>query len=155
MDSKPSIVRVNLGNLSPAPGSKKNPKRVGRGLGSGHGKTATRGMKGQNSRSGGGVRAGFEGGQMPIQRRLPKRGFKPIRRINYTLINLRDLSLFESGSTVDIPELIKKGIIRHLKDAVKLLGHGEIAKVLTIKVNHCSQGAKQKIEAAGGTVEIV
>ncbi|MBA4394186.1 MAG: 50S ribosomal protein L15 [Desulfobacca sp.] len=155
MDSEPKAIRYNLGNLSPTPGSKKKPKRVGRGAGSGHGKTATRGSKGQNARSGGGVRAGFEGGQMPIQRRLPKRGFTPIRKVNYTLINLRDLKLFESGSTVDVPVLIQKGIIRHLKDGVKLLGHGEIAASLVVKVNRCSQGARQKIEAAGGTVEVI
>lgn len=154
MDSEPKGIRYHLGNLSPAPGSKKKPKRIGRGLGSGHGKTATRGSKGQNSRSGGGVRPGFEGGQMPIQRRLPKRGFTPIRRVVYSLINIRDLKPFESGATVDVPGLIQKGIIRHLKDGVKLLGHGEIETPLVVKVNGCSQGARQKIEAAGGTVEI-
>jgi large subunit ribosomal protein L15 len=155
MDSEPKAVKYNLGNLSPAPGSKKKPKRIGRGLGSGHGKTATRGSKGQKSRSGGGVRPGFEGGQMPIQRRLPKRGFTPISRVEYTLVNLRDLKAFENGATVDIPVLIQKGIIRHLKGGVKLLGHGEIASALTVKVNRCSQGARQKIEAAGGTVEVI
>jgi large subunit ribosomal protein L15 len=155
MDSEPKAVRYNLGNLSPAPGSKKKPKRIGRGAGSGHGKTATRGSKGQNARSGGGVRAGFEGGQMPIQRRLPKRGFTPIRKMDFTLINLRDLKSFESGSTVDVPVLIQKGLIRHLKDGVKLLGHGEIESALVVKVNRCSQGARQKIEAAGGTVEVI
>jgi large subunit ribosomal protein L15 len=155
MDSEPKAIRYHLGNLSPAPGSKKKPKRIGRGPGSGHGKTATRGSKGQNARSGGGVRAGFEGGQMPIQRRLPKRGFTPIRRVDYTLINLRDLKSFESGSTVDVPVLIQKGIIRHLKDGVKLLGHGEVESLLFVKVNRCSQGARLKIEAAGGTVEVI
>jgi large subunit ribosomal protein L15 len=155
MDSDAKIVRYHLGNLSPAPGSKKKPKRVGRGLGSGHGKTATRGTKGQNSRSGGGVRPGFEGGQMPIQRRLPKRGFTPLHRNIYTLLNLRDLAVFEAGSTVDVPELLRKGVIRHLKDGVKLLGHGEIKTALTVKVNRCSEGARQKIEAAGGKVELI
>lgn len=155
MDSKPTGKKYHLGNLSPAPGSRTKPKRIGRGIGSGHGKTATRGMKGQKSRSGGGVRPGFEGGQMPIQRRLPKRGFTPISRISYTLINIRDLKSFSSGDTVDLPALIKGGIIRHLKGRVKLLGHGEIQTPLFVKVNKCSQGAKQKIEAAGGTVEVI
>ncbi len=155
MDSKPTGTKYHLGNLSPAPGSRTKAKRVGRGIGSGHGKTATRGTKGQKSRSGGGVRPGFEGGQMPIQRRLPKRGFTPISRVCYTLINIRDLNSFSSGSTVDVPALIQMGVIRHLKDAVKLLGHGEIQTPLFVKVNKCSQGAKQKIEAAGGTVEVI
>ncbi|MGC1401957.1 MAG: 50S ribosomal protein L15 [Thermodesulfobacteriota bacterium] len=155
MDSEPKGTRYHLGNLSPAPGSRKKPKRVGRGIGSGHGKTATRGSKGQNARSGGGVRPGFEGGQMPIQRRLPKRGFTPISRNVYTLINIRDLKSFENGSTVDLPGLLQTGIIRRLKDGVKLLGHGEIQNALFIKVNRCSQGARQKIEAAGGTVEVI
>jgi large subunit ribosomal protein L15 len=155
MDSEAKTIRYHLGNLSPAPGSKKKPKRVGRGLGSGHGKTATRGTKGQKSRSGGGVRPGFEGGQMPIQRRLPKRGFTPLSKTVYTLLNLRDLAAFEAGATVDVPGLVKQGVIRHLKDGVKLLGHGAIQKALTVKVNRCSQGARQKIEAAGGTIEII
>ncbi len=155
MDAEPKGIRYHLGNLSPAPGSKKKPKRVGRGLGSGHGKTATRGSKGQNARSGGGVRPGFEGGQMPIQRRLPKRGFTPIRKSEYALINIRDLKSFEKGATVDVPGLFQMGIIHHLKDGVKLLGHGEIENPLFVKVNKCSQGARQKIEAAGGTVEVI
>lgn len=92
---------------------------------------------------------------MPIQRRLPKRGFTPIHRDLYTLLNLRDLAAFEAGATVDIPELIRKGVIRHLKDGVKLLGHGEIKMALTVKVNQCSQGARQKIEAVGGKIELV
>jgi large subunit ribosomal protein L15 len=92
---------------------------------------------------------------MPIQRRLPKRGFTPLHRAQFTLINLRDLKSFENGSTVDLPVLIQKGIIRHLKGEVKLLGHGEIASALTVKVHRCSQGARQKIEAAGGTVEVM
>ncbi len=155
MDSEPKGTRYHLGNLSPAPGSRKKPKRVGRGLGSGHGKTATRGTKGQKARSGGGVRPGFEGGQMPIQRRLPKRGFTPLDRKTFTLINIRDLKSFENGSTVDLPVMLQMGIIRHLRDGVKLLGHGEIQTALFVKVNKCSQGARQKIEAAGGTVEVI
>jgi len=155
MDSESKDKRYHLGNLSPAPGSRTKPKRIGRGIGSGHGKTATRGTKGQNSRSGGGVRPGFEGGQMPIQRRLPKRGFTPISRTSYTLVNIRDLKSFPSGSTVDVPALIQTGVIRHLKDSVKLLGQGEVQIPLFVKVNQCSQGARQKIEAAGGTVEVI
>jgi len=155
MESELKGAGYNLGNLSPSSGSKKKPKRVGRGIGSGHGKTATRGSKGQNARSGGGVRPGFEGGQMPIQRRLPKRGFTPIRKVSYTLINIRDLKSFESQSTVDVPALIRKGIIHQLKDGVKLLGHGEIKNPLFVKVNKYSQGARQKIEAAGGTIEVI
>ncbi|OGP51766.1 MAG: 50S ribosomal protein L15 [Deltaproteobacteria bacterium RBG_13_43_22] len=155
MDSESKGIKYHLGNLSPAPGSRTKPKRIGRGIGSGHGKTATRGMKGQKSRSGGGVRPGFEGGQMPIQRRLPKRGFTPIHKTSYTLINIRDLKSFPGGSTVDVPALIQSGVIRHLKEAVKLLGHGEIQTPLFVKVNKCSQGARQKIESAGGTVEVI
>jgi large subunit ribosomal protein L15 len=154
MESEPKGLKYHLGNLSPAAGSRRKPKRIGRGPGSGHGKTATRGTKGQKSRSGGGVRPGFEGGQMPIQRRLPKRGFTPIRKKVYNLINIRDLQIFETGSTVDTPTLLKQGIIRHIKDGVKLLGTGEVQNILLVKVNHCSQGARKKIEEAGGTVEI-
>ncbi len=155
MDYEPKGTLYHLGNFSPAPGSRKKPNRVGRGLGSGHGKTATRGTKGQKARSGGGVRPGFEGGQMPIQRRLPKRGFTPLDRKTFTLINIRDLKSFENGSTVDLPVMLQMGIIRHLRDGVKLLGHGEIQTALFVKVNKCSQGARQKIEAAGGTVEVI
>jgi large subunit ribosomal protein L15 len=144
---------IGLDHLSPAPGSRKKPKRVGRGPGSGHGQTATRGMKGQKSRSGAHLRPGFEGGQMPLQRRLPKRGFKPLDKMDYCLVNIRDLKPFAGGATVDIPILLKEGVIRRLKDGVKLLGHGEIQSPLFIKVTKCSQGARQKIEAAGGTVE--
>lgn len=155
MDAQPTAKRIHLGNLSPAPGSKHKPKRVGRGPGSGHGKTATRGTKGQKARSGSGIRPGFEGGQMPIQRRLPKRGFTPPRRTAYTVINIRDLKSFPSGATVDVPALIQAGVIRRLKDSVKLLGQGEIQVPLFVKVNKCSQGARQKIESAGGTVEVI
>jgi len=144
---------IGLEHLSPAPGSKKKRKRVGRGPGSGHGKTATRGSKGQKSRSGPHIGVGFEGGQMPLQRRVPKRGFKPLERREFALINIRDLKPFSGGATVDLPDLLKAGVIRRLKDGVKLLGHGEIQIPLFIKVNKCSQGARQKIEAAGGTVE--
>jgi large subunit ribosomal protein L15 len=146
---------LGLGDLSPAPGSKRKPKRVGRGAGSGHGKTATRGTKGQKSRSGGKVKPGFEGGQMPIQRRLPKRGFRPLQKPDYALVNIRDLKAFESGATVDGPVLIRSGLLRRVKDGIKLLGHGDIQVPLFVKVNRCSQGARQKIEAVGGTVEVI
>ncbi len=154
-EAKPKGGSIRLGNLSPAPGAKTKPKRVGRGLGSGHGKTATRGTKGQKARAGAGVKPGFEGGQMPIQRRLPKRGFKPPRRAVFSLVNIRDLKVFESGATVDAAALVRAGVIRDLKGGVKLLGQGEIQVPLFLKVHKCSQGAKQKIEAAGGTVEVL
>ena len=141
--------------LAPADGSKKNKKRVGRGNGSGSGKTAGRGNKGQNSRSGGGVRPGFEGGQMPIHRRLPKRGFTNIFKKQVAIINIRDLEKFESGSVVDETLLIQKGLIKGKRDAVKLLGKGDISYPLVIKVNSVSNGAREKIEAAGGTVEVL
>jgi large subunit ribosomal protein L15 len=146
---------MKLHELAPADGSKKNKKRVGRGNGSGSGKTAGRGNKGQNSRSGGGVRPGFEGGQMPIHRRLPKRGFTNIFKKNVAIINIRDLERFESGSVVDETLLIQKGLIKGKRDSVKLLGKGDILHPLVIKVNNVSNGAREKIEAAGGTVEVV
>jgi len=146
---------MKLHELAPADGSKKNKKRVGRGNGSGSGKTAGRGNKGQNSRSGGGVRPGFEGGQMPIHRRLPKRGFTNIFKKQVAIINIRDLEKFESGSVVDETLLIQKGLIKGKRDAVKLLGKGDISYPLVIKVNSVSNGAREKIEAAGGTVEVL
>jgi large subunit ribosomal protein L15 len=146
---------MKLHELAPADGSKKNKKRVGRGNGSGNGKTAGRGSKGQKSRSGGGVRPGFEGGQMPIHRRLPKRGFTNIFKKHVAIINIRDLERFESGSVVDEALLIQKGLIKGKRDAVKLLGKGEIAHPLMVKLNSVSNSAREKIEAAGGTVEVV
>jgi large subunit ribosomal protein L15 len=146
---------MKLHELAPADGSKKNKKRVGRGNGSGSGKTAGRGNKGQNSRSGGGVRPGFEGGQMPIHRRLPKRGFTNIFKKQVAIINIRDLEKFESGSVVDETLLIQKGLIKGKRDAVKLLGKGDISYPLVIKINSVSNGAREKIEAAGGTVEVL
>jgi large subunit ribosomal protein L15 len=146
---------MKLHELAPAEGSKKNKKRVGRGNGSGSGKTAGKGNKGQNSRSGGGVRPGFEGGQMPIHRRLPKRGFTNIFKKNVAIINIRDLERFESGSVVDETLLIQKGLIKGRRDSVKLLGKGDISHPLVVKVNSVSNGAREKIEAAGGTVEVV
>lgn len=146
---------MDLSNLRPAYGSTSTRKRIGRGHGSGTGKTSGKGHKGQNARSGGGVKAGFEGGQMPLQRRLPKRGFTPLKRTEYVLINLRDLDLFEAGSVVDIEALGKAGLVCKLKDGIKILGDGELSKPLTVKAHKFSKSAKASIEAAGGTVEVI
>ena len=146
---------MKLNELTPAAGSQSSKKRKGRGVGSGRGKTAGRGTKGLNSRSGGGVRPGFEGGQMPIHRRLPKRGFKNIFGKKIVTINIRDLSRFESGSVIDEAVLISSGLIKGERDGIKLLGQGDIDFPLTIKVSHISKNARQKIEAAGGNVEVI
>lgn len=144
---------MDLSNLKPAIGSTRNRKRIGRGHGSGTGKTAGKGHKGQNARSGGGVKAGFEGGQMPLQRRLPKRGFTPLSRKVYALVNLRDLEPFETGSVIDIAALGQAGLISKVYDGIKILGDGEITKALTVKAHKFSKSARSKIEAAGGTAE--
>jgi large subunit ribosomal protein L15 len=146
---------MKLNELSPASGSHKNKKRLGRGVGSGKGKTAGRGTKGHNSRSGGGVRPGFEGGQMPIHRRLPKRGFANIFRKKIIEVNIRDLSRFESGSTVDEAALIRMGLVKGKRDGIKLLGRGEINYPLKIKINRVSKNAREKIESVGGSIEVV
>jgi large subunit ribosomal protein L15 len=146
---------MKLHELSPPAKSRKADKRLGRGVGSGWGKTAGRGTKGYNSRSGGGVRPGYEGGQMPIQRRLPKRGFTNIFRKKIAIINLRDLHAFESGSLVDEAALMKAGLVKGQKDGIKLLGHGEIRVALDVKLNQVSKSAREKIEAAGGSVEVI
>lgn len=146
---------MDLSNLQPAFGSHRNRKRIGRGHGSGTGKTAGKGHKGQKARSGGSVKAGFEGGQMPLQRRLPKRGFKSLHHTEYAVINLRDLELFETGSVVDIEALGKAGLIGQLKDGVKVLGDGELTKALTVKAHKFSKSAETKIAAAGGNVEVL
>ena len=146
---------MKLNELSPASGSHKLKKRLGRGVGSGTGKTAGRGTKGHNSRSGGGVRPGFEGGQMPIHRRLPKRGFANIFRKKIIEVNIRDLSRFESGSTVDEAALIRVGLVKGKRDGIKLLGLGEIDYPLQIKINRVSENARKKIESAGGSIEVV
>ena len=146
---------MKLNELSPASGSHKNKKRLGRGVGSGKGKTAGRGTKGHNSRSGGGVRPGFEGGQMPIHRRLPKRGFTNIFRKKIIEINIRDLARFESGSTVDEAALIRMGLVKGKRDGIKLLGTGEISIPLKIKLNRVSKNAGKKIVSAGGSIEVV
>lgn len=146
---------MNLSELSPPHGSRKTRKRVGRGVGSGKGKTAGRGTKGHNSRSGGGVRPGFEGGQMPLHRRLPKRGFTNIFKKKISVINVRDLTIFESGSTVDAAVLLRAGLVKGQRDGIKLLGQGEINIPLTIKVNAVSKSAREKITAAGGNIEVL
>ena len=144
---------MRLNEISPPHGSKKTKKRIGRGVGSGKGTTAGRGTKGQNSRSGGGVRPGFEGGQMPIHRRLPKRGFTNIFKKTYAIVNISDLSRFESGSVVDEVTLVRSGLVKGIRDGIKLLGKGEINYPLTIKVDIVSQNATAKIIQAGGKVE--
>ena len=146
---------MKIQDLSPLKGARKKRKRVGRGPGSGHGKTSCRGHKGQKSRSGGSIPPGFEGGQMPLQRRLPKRGFTNIFRKDYALINVRDLEEFGPNADLDIEALSKAGLVKRLKDGVKLLGEGEISHPVTIKVHKVSKTAKEKIEAAGGKVEIL
>lgn len=146
---------MDLSNLQPAPGSTKNRKRIGRGPGSGTGKTSGKGHKGQNARSGGGVKPGFEGGQMPLQRRLPKRGFSPLTRKEYALVNLNDLETFESGSTVGLEAFSSAGFVGRLKDGVKVLADGELTKTLTVQAHKFSKSAVAKIEAAGGKVEVI
>ncbi len=146
---------MKLHELSPPSKSRKVSRRLGRGVGTGSGKTAGRGTKGYNSRSGGGVRPGYEGGQMPLQRRLPKRGFTNIFRKKIAVINIRDLLTFKSGSLVDEAALVKAGLIKGQKDDIKLLGQGEISVALNVKLNHISKSAREKIEAAGGSVEVV
>jgi large subunit ribosomal protein L15 len=145
---------MKLNELQPAPGSRKSRKRIGRGQGSGQGGQAGKGHKGQNARSGGGVRPGFEGGQMPMQRRLPKRGFHNKFGLQIAEVNLRDLNRFEAGSVVDAQSLAEAGLIKGSFDAIKLLGQGEITRALTVKVDRASAGAKAKVEAAGGAVEL-
>jgi large subunit ribosomal protein L15 len=146
---------MKLNELSPAKGSRKAPRRLGRGVGSGSGKTAGRGTKGYNSRSGGGVRPGYEGGQMPLHRRLPKRGFANIFRKNIAVINIRDLKRFDEGSVVDEAALVQSGLVSGKRDGIKLLGHGEIDYALDIKLSHISKSAREKVEAAGGKVEVI
>lgn len=147
---------MKLYELSPAEGSKKSVKRVGRGTATGQGKTAGKGQKGQKSRAGYSRRFGFEGGQMPLQRRVPKRGFNNIFATEYAVVNVASLNeRFEDGATVDAESLIKSGLIKKTLDGVKILGKGEITKALTVKVNAISESAKAKIEAAGGKVEVL
>ncbi len=147
---------MRLHDLSPAEGSRKKRKRKGRGVGSGLGKTAGRGTKGHNARSGGGTRPGFEGGQMPLHRRLPKRGFKnAVFKTRVETVNIRDLKRFENGSVVDRDALRAAGLVTRRAVQVKVLGQGDIDTALTLKVQAASRGAREKIEAAGGRVEVV
>jgi large subunit ribosomal protein L15 len=146
---------ITLDSLKPPKGANRNRKRVGRGIGSGHGKTATRGYKGQKSRSGTSVRPGFEGGQMPLHRRLPKRGFHNIFRKEYAVVNLKSLSGFEAGARVDPETLMDRGIVKNLKAGIKILGTGEIPHALRICAHKFSKGAEEKIIRAGGSIEVI
>ena len=147
---------MKLNELSPAPGSAKDAWRRGRGAGSGNGKTAGKGHKGQNARSGGGVRPGFEGGQIPAYRRLPKRGFDNSRFANkYAIVNVNDLEIFNEGDVITVEALLEKRIIRKAYDGLKVLGNGELTKKLTVQAKIFSASAKEKIEAAGGKAEVM
>jgi len=144
---------LDLSNLSPYPGSTKQRKRLGRGHGSGHGKTSGRGHKGFKARSGSGIKPGFEGGQMPLQRRIPKRGFTNIFKKEIGIVNVQDLDVFEDGEVVTLESLIAKGLVGRKYSMVKILGNGDLSKKVTVKVDKISEAARQKIAGAGGTVE--
>lgn len=146
---------MKLHELKAAPGSTKAPKRKGRGTATGQGKTAGRGQDGQKSRSGGGIRLGFEGGQMPLYRRIPKRGFTNIWKKDIVFVNVEDLNKFDEGSEITPEVLIEKNLIRKKNDGVKILGNGKLEKKLTVKANKFSKSAIEKIEAAGGKVEVI
>ncbi len=146
---------IALNKLTPPKGANRKSKRVGRGIGGGHGKTATRGYKGQKSRSGTSIRPGFEGGQMPLHRRLPKRGFTNIFRTEYSIVNLSQLADFKAGAEVDPPVLQERGIVRKLKDGLKILGSGELKRPLRVRAHSFSKSAVEKIQKAGGTVELI
>ena len=146
---------MKLHELAPAPGSRKTRTRVGRGIGSGLGKTSGRGHKGQNSRAGGGVRTGFEGGQMPLYRRLPKRGFYNKFGKEYAEVNVSTLNCFEEGTVVDPVALIEAGILKNVRDGVRILGNGQLDKSLTVIANGFTKSAADKITAAGGKVEVI
>ncbi len=145
---------MRLHELAPAPGSRFERKRVGRGIGSGHGKTSGRGHKGQKARSGGGVRRGFEGGQMPLIRRIPKRGFNNIFAEEVSIVNVRDLTRFSPGTVVTPELLVKEGLAKRGR-VIKLLGKGELDRPLTVQVHRVSKGAAEKVAAAGGKVEVI
>ena len=145
---------MKLHELKPAIGSTTAPKRLGRGVGSGLGKTSGKGHKGAKARSGGGKRPGFEGGQMPLTRRIPKRGFTNIYRKEYATVNVSALECFENGATVNVEALVEAGLIKKTLDGVKILGGGELSKKLTVNVDKVTESAKEKIEAAGGKVEV-
>ena len=146
---------MNLHDLTAVPGSKKEVKRIGRGYGSGNGKTAGKGHKGQKARAGRGMRIGFEGGQMPLQRRVPKRGFVNIFATTYANVNVAALNVFEDGAEVDLDALKKAGLVKKAYDGVKVLGDGELTKKITVKAAAYSKAAKEKIEAAGGKAEVI
>ena len=146
---------MRIHELKKPEGSTKAPKRIGRGQGTGQGTTARRGMNGQNSRSGGGVRLGFEGGQMPLYRRLPKRGFTNHWAKEYAEVNVQDLNAFENGAVVDLDALVEAGLVKQVKDGVKVLGNGELEKKLTVKAEKFSKSAAEKIEKAGGKAEVI
>ena len=146
---------MKLHELSPAPGSNQEPKRKGRGIGTGNGKTAGRGHKGQWARSGGGVRRGFEGGQMPLARRLPKRGFHNVFARQYATVNVSALNQFEDGAVVNVQTLLDEGVIGKGLDGLKVLGNGEISRKLTVQAAAFSAAAKEKIEKAGGKAEVI
>lgn len=144
---------MQLNSIKPAVGAHRDRKRIGRGPGSGHGKTATKGHKGQKARSGGSIKPGFEGGQMPMQRRLPKRGFLPLTRKEFVVINISQLEDFEAGSTVDPAAIVSRGLVSNIRDGIKILAKGTITKSLTVKAHKFSAAAKEQIIAAGGSVE--
>lgn len=144
-----------LNELKPVEGARHARKRLGRGIGSGNGKTAGKGNKGQNARSGGGVRPGFEGGQLPLFQRLPKRGFHNVNRVEYSVVNVEDLNVFADNTVVDVKALQEAGLVKKLYDGVKILGDGKLTKKLTVKAHKFSAKAKVAIEEAGGTVEVM
>ena len=146
---------MKLNDLTAVPGSRRDPKRLGRGIGSGQGKTAGKGSKGQKARSGGSIRPGFEGGQMPLQRRLPKRGFVNHFAKDIQTVNIGTLEKFENGASVDAKALTDAGIVKKFGDGIKILGNGKLTKQLTVKANAFSASAKEKIEAAGGKAEVI
>ena len=146
---------MKLHELQVVEGARHSRKRVGRGTGSGHGKTACKGHKGQNARSGGGVRPGFEGGQTPLFKRLPKRGFTNVNHKEYAVVNVEDLNVFENGTVVTIENLQEKGLVKKVYDGVKVLGNGKLDKKLTVKANKFSKTAEAAITSAGGTIEVI
>jgi len=146
---------LSINSLKPARGANRKNKRVGRGMGSGHGKTSARGYKGQLSRAGSSMRPGFEGGQMPLHRRLPKRGFNNIFRTEYAVVNLKKLASFEAGAQVDPEALKSRGILKNLRDGLKILGGGDLQNAIHVKAHKFSRSAVEKIQKVGGTIEVI